>query len=220
MSKEIILSLQNICKDYYQGRSIIEVLKNVNLDVYSGEMVAVVGSSGCGKSTLLHIAGLLDAPDSGSVHIADISDAEIKDLNNSNNIRLKYMGFIYQYHHLLRDFNAQLNVAMPLLINGVNKAESMDRAEELLNDLGLGKRLCNLPGELSGGEQQRVAIARALVNNPKIILADEPTGNLDPTTADEVFNLLLERAEKHNTAIIMVTHNHDLASRMHRKYKL
>lgn len=220
MSKEIILSLKNICKDYYQGRSVIEVLKNINLDVYSGEMVAVVGASGCGKSTLLHIAGLLDAADSGYVHIADISDAEIKDLNNSNNIRLKHMGFIYQYHHLLRDFNAQLNVAMPLLIQGYNKAESMDRAEELLNDLGLGKRLCNLPGELSGGEQQRVAIARALVNNPKIILADEPTGNLDPTTADEVFNLLLERAEKHNTAIIMVTHNHDLASRMHRKYTL
>lgn len=220
MSKEIILSLKNICKDYYQGRSVIEVLKNINLDVYSGEMVAVVGSSGCGKSTLLHIAGLLDAADSGSVHIADISDAEIKDLDNSNNIRLKIMGFIYQYHHLLRDFNAQLNVAMPLLIQGYNKAESIDRAEELLNDLGLGKRLCNLPGELSGGEQQRVAIARALVNNPKIILADEPTGNLDPTTADEVFNLLLQRAEKHHTAIIMVTHNHDLASRMHRKYTL
>ncbi len=217
MSKEIILSLQNICKDYKQGRSVIEVLKNISLDVHSGEMVAVIGASGCGKSTLLHIAGLLDKADSGSVHIAGFTDSETQNLSNSNKIRLEIMGFIYQYHHLLRDFNAQLNVAMPLFISGNNKHESMDKAEELLNELGLGKRLYNLPGELSGGEQQRVAIARALINNPKIILADEPTGNLDPSSANDVFSLLLERAEKCNTAIIMVTHNHNLADKMHRK---
>lgn len=220
MSKDIVLSLKGICKNYSQGRSVIEVLQNIDLDIYSGQMVAIVGASGSGKSTLLHIAGLLDSPSRGSVHIAGIEESLINNLKNASKIRLENLGFIYQYHHLLRDFTAQENAAMPLLIGGLNKAEAMDRSENILTDLGLGKRLCNVPGELSGGEQQRVAIARALISNPRIILADEPTGNLDPNTADEVFNMLLERAQRHNTAIVMVSHNMALAARMHKIYNL
>jgi lipoprotein-releasing system ATP-binding protein len=220
MNKELVLSLKNICKDYRQGRSIIEVLKDVSLDVYSREMVAVVGASGSGKSTLLHIAGLLDFADKGTVNISGVENNFTSCLKDSPAIRLEYMGFIYQYHHLLRDFTAQENAAMPLLIKGWKKTDALDKAETLLTDLGLGKRLLNVPGELSGGEQQRVAIARALINNPQIILADEPTGNLDPNTAEEVFNMLLERAEKYNAAIVMVTHNMNLAKKMHRIYEL
>ena len=220
MNNELVLSLKGICKDYHQGRSVIEVLKNIDLEVYSGQMIAIVGASGSGKSTLLHIAGLLDSPDQGSVHIVGVSDALVSNLKNAGCIRLDNLGFVYQYHHLLRDFTAQENAAMPLLIKGVNKNEAMERSEEILGDLGLGKRLWNVPGELSGGEQQRVAIARALISDPRIILADEPTGNLDPNTADEVFNMLLERAQKHNAAIIMVSHNMNLASKMHKTYKL
>ena len=220
MNKELVLSLKGIYKDYHQGRSVIEVLKDIDLEVYSGQMIAIVGASGSGKSTLLHIAGLLDSPGQGSVHIAGVSDTLVSNLKNAGRIRLDNLGFVYQYHHLLRDFTAQENAAMPLLIKGVNKNEAMERSEEILRDLGLGKRLWNVPGELSGGEQQRVAIARALIGDPRIILADEPTGNLDPNTADEVFNMLLERAQKHKAAIIMVSHNMNLAAKKHKTYKL
>lgn len=220
MNKKVVLSLKNICKDYKQGRTIIEVLKDINLELYDGETLAVIGASGSGKSTLLHIAGLLDYPDKGSVHIAGIPDDITVNLRKSYNIRLEKIGFIYQYHHLLHDFTAQENAAIPLLIKGEKKSCAMDKAEELLSDLGLGKRLCNLPGELSGGERQRVAIARALINDPLIILADEPTGNLDPNTANEVFSMFLERAKKKGTSIITVTHNTELAAKMHRVYKL
>ncbi len=219
MSKAI-LTLEGISKDYKQGRSVIEVLKDINLTVSRGEMVSIVGASGSGKSTLLHIAGLLDVADGGSVSIDGVLDSRIANLRNANKIRLENMGFIYQYHHLLKDFTAQENAAMPLLINNVSKKESMERSASILEELGLGKRLFNVPGELSGGEQQRVAVARALINNPKIILADEPTGNLDPHTADEVFSMFIERAEKDKAAIVMVSHNLELASKMHRTYKL
>lgn len=220
MSKKLLLSLQNISKDYKQGRSVIEVLKDVSLEVYSGQTIAIVGASGSGKSTLLHIAGLLDAPDSGDIIINDMVFDRTTSLQNANKIRLDNMGFVYQHHHLLGDFTAQENVAMPLLIKGVNRREAMDKSEELLSQLGLGKRLYNVPGELSGGEQQRVAIARALVNDPKIILADEPTGNLDPHTAEEVFLMFIERAKKFGTAIVMVTHNLELAKKMDKTYRL
>ena len=220
MNNKLVLSLKGVSKDYRQGRSVIEVLKNIDLEVYSGQMIAIVGASGSGKSTLLHIAGLLDFPSHGAVHIAGVSDTLVSNLKNANRIRLENLGFVYQYHHLLRDFTAQENAAMPLLIKGMNKNEAMDRSEEILADLGLSKRLWNVPGELSGGEQQRVAIARALISDPRIILADEPTGNLDSNTADEVFNMLLERSQKHNTAIVMVSHNMSLAARMHKTYKL
>lgn len=219
MSKSV-LKLQNISKDYRQGRSTIEVLKDINLEVLSGEMVAIVGASGSGKSTLLHIAGLLDVADKGTVSIGNNEARDATTLKNVTAIRLSEIGFIYQYHHLLRDFTARENVAMPLIIAGKKPAEAYDNADDLLNQVGLGSRLYNLPGELSGGEMQRVAIARSLINNPKIILADEPTGNLDPNTAEEIFGLLLSRAEKQGAAIVMVTHNMALASRMHKCYKL
>jgi len=215
-----ILTLKGISKDYKQGRSVIEVLKDIDLTVSQGEMVSIVGASGSGKSTFLHIMGLLDAADSGSISIDGIPDARVANLQNANQIRLENMGFIYQHHHLLKDFTAQENAAMPLLINNIPKKEAMDRSAVILEELGLGKRLFNVPGELSGGEQQRVAVARALINNPKIILADEPTGNLDPHTADEVFAMFIERAEKDRAAIVMVSHNLELASRMHKTYKL
>ena len=220
MNNKLVLSLKGVSKEYRQGRSVIEVLKNIDLEVYSGQMIAIVGASGSGKSTLLHIAGLLDSTSQGTVHIDGVSDALVSNLKNANRIRLENLGFVYQYHHLLRDFTAQENAAMPLLIKGMNKNEAMDRSEEILGDLGLSKRLWNAPGELSGGEQQRVAIARALISDPRIILADEPTGNLDSNTADEVFNMLLERAQKYNTAIVMVSHNLNLAARMNKTYRL
>jgi lipoprotein-releasing system ATP-binding protein len=215
-----ILTLKGISKDYKQGRSVIEVLKDIDLTVHSGEMVAIVGASGCGKSTLLHIAGLLDSADSGQILIDGVDSSLVANLRNANQIRLENMGFIYQYHHLLKDFTAQENAAMPLFINNIPRKEALERSASILEELGLGKRLFNVPGELSGGEQQRVAVARALINDPKIILADEPTGNLDPHTADEVFAMFIERAEKNRTAIVMVSHNLELASKMHKTYKL
>jgi len=220
MNDQILLTLKNISKDYKQGRSVIEVLKDINLEVHAGQTIAIVGASGSGKSTLLHIAGLLDAPDAGNIEIAGVTSDKIMNLRYANQIRLEHMGFIYQHHHLLRDFTAQENAAMPLFIKGVRKSEAMDKAADLLEQLGLGKRLYNVPGELSGGEQQRVAVARALINNPKIILADEPTGNLDPHTAEEVFAMFLERAENFGTAVIMVSHNLELAAKMQKTFKL
>ena len=220
MNDQILLTLKNISKDYKQGRSVIEVLKDINLEVHAGQTIAIVGASGSGKSTLLHIAGLLDAPDAGNIEIAGVTSDKIMNLRYANQIRLEHMGFIYQHHHLLRDFTAQENAAMPLFIQGVRKSEAMDKAADLLEQLGLGKRLYNVPGELSGGEQQRVAVARALINNPKIIIADEPTGNLDPHTAEEVFAMFLERAENFGTAVIMVSHNLELAAKMQKTFKL
>lgn len=217
--QHIVFALKDIAKDYHQGRSVVEVLKTINLEVVAGQMVAIVGASGSGKSTLLHIAGLLDRADRGTVFI-DGYQRDAADLEGVTKIRLKKIGFIYQYHHLLGDFTARENVAMPLIISGAKASEACDLADELLNKVGLGNRLYNLPGELSGGEMQRVAIARSLINNPAVILADEPTGNLDPHTADEIFELLLARAEEHGAAIVMVTHNMLLAAKMHKCYKL
>ncbi|KJV92399.1 ABC transporter ATP-binding protein [Rickettsia bellii] len=209
-----ILTLKNVSKHYRQGNSIIRVLDDLNLNINEGELIAIIGSSGSGKSTLLHIAGLLDKPTNGEVIIAN------NEYKTNHLIRLNYLGFIYQQHHLLKDFTAIENVIMPSLINGSNQKEAIEAAKSILDSLGLGKKLHNMPGELSGGEQQRVAIARSLINKPKIILADEPTGNLDPKTTNEVFNLFLKVAKEQNTAIVMVTHNHELAHRMDKLYKL
>ena len=220
MSNKPILTLSNICKDYRQGRSIIEVLKNVNLEVAAGEMVSIIGASGSGKSTLLHIAGMLDIAGSGIVTIDDNKFIANERIKNAHLIRLNKLGFIYQYHHLLNDFTAQENVAMPMLIAGAKREIAFAKAADLLSGLGLANRIYNVPGELSGGEQQRVAVARAIINDPKIILADEPTGNLDPAAADEVFDLFLTRARKNNMAVVMVTHNNELAGRMDKCYKL
>jgi lipoprotein-releasing system ATP-binding protein len=211
---EAVLILKDISKQYKQGKTIVRVLDDLNLTVNKGELIAVIGSSGSGKSTLLHIAGLLDKPTIGQVIIPD------NEQQKNHLIRLHHLGFIYQQHHLLKDFTAIENVILPKLIAGGDEAEAKQEAEAILLSLGLVKKSNNMPGELSGGEQQRVAIARSLINKPKIILADEPTGNLDPKTTNEVFNLLLKVAKEQNTAIIMVTHNHEIAHKMDKIYEL
>lgn len=215
MSKSI-LSLRNISKHYAQGKSTVPVLENVNLEVMQGELIAIIGSSGSGKSTLLHIAGLLDSPNNGEVLINSTNYQSGKEYL----ARLHNIGFIYQQHRLLKDFTAIENVAMPRLISGDDYKIALDESEQILKELGLSDKKNNMPGELSGGEQQRIAIGRSLINKPLIILADEPTGNLDPSTADEVFNLFIRTARQQKTAIIMVTHNHQLAGKMDRIYEL
>ena len=211
-----VLSLKNISKHYTQGHSTISVLDKVNLDVKQGELIAIIGSSGSGKSTLLHIAGLLDSPDSGEVLI----DSRQLATEKAHIVRLRNIGFIYQQHRLLKDFTALENVAMPKLIAGDDYKLALDESEQILRELGLADKKHNMPGELSGGEQQRVAIGRSLILKPLLILADEPTGNLDPNTADEVFDLFIRTANQQNTAIVMVTHNHQLAEKMDRIYEL
>ncbi|MGI4776112.1 MAG: ABC transporter ATP-binding protein [Janthinobacterium lividum] len=216
MNEDNTLVLKNICKQYFQGGTVIEILKNINLTVQSSQSIAIIGSSGSGKSTLLHIAGLLDKANSGEVKICN----KTPQYNSENNIRLSHIGFIYQNHHLLKDFNARENVAMPRIIAGQEKSKALSEADSLLFELGLSKRLYNLPGELSGGEQQRVAIARSLINKPELILADEPTGNLDPSTAQEVFDLFMKLVSVRKTSVVMVTHNHMLAAKVDKTYQL
>lgn len=218
MNDNYAIRLRDIRKSYYQGDLLVDILQNINLNVRHGEMIAIIGASGSGKSTLLHIAGLLDNADHGQVIICgnDCSDNTI----NVNTIRLQSLGFVYQYHHLLHDFNAIENVAMPKLIAGNRKAEIFKEAALLLDELGLSSKKYNMPGELSGGEQQRVAIARAMIHKPSVILADEPTGNLDNSTADIVCNLFITLVNKYNTALIIVTHNNLIANKMHKLYEL
>ena len=213
-----ILELRNICKDYIQPNNVIEVLKDFSLQLYPGEIIAICGASGSGKSTLLHIAGLLDKADSGDV----IIDGDIikNDEKIRTKIRLESLGFVYQYHHLLKDFSARENVAMPRLIAGKNYEEALEDADELLAKLDLQNRTFNSPGELSGGQQQRVAIARALINNPKVILADEPTGNLDSNSANIVMKLLIDMVKHHNMGAIIVTHNEHIAKMVDRVYRI
>ena len=215
---KIMLELKNICKSYQQAVISTDVLKDFSLKVKAGEIIAIVGASGSGKSTLLHIAGLLDHPDSGEI----IIDSQIvtNDDKMRTKLRLESLGFIYQYHHLLKDFSARENVAMPRLIAGSNYEEALDDADDILKSLDLENRTFHMPGELSGGQQQRVAIARALIQNPKIILADEPTGNLDHETAKNVLELLVKHVKAQNISLIIVTHNQDVAALADRVIKL
>jgi len=215
---KIMLELKDICKSYQQSVISTDVLKDFSLKVKAGEIIAIVGSSGSGKSTLLHIAGLLDKADSGEIIID--GQAVTNDDKMRTKLRLESLGFIYQYHHLLKDFSARENVAMPRLIAGSNYEAALDDADEILKSLDLGNRTFHMPGELSGGQQQRVAIARALINNPKVILADEPTGNLDHETAKNVLELLVKRVREKNIACIIVTHNQDVAALADRVIKL
>jgi lipoprotein-releasing system ATP-binding protein len=213
------LRLNAIAKSFTLAGQRLDVLKGVSLDVEPGEMVALLGPSGSGKSTLLHIAGLLDSLDDGTVEIdgrlcQDLSDGE------KTRIRRNTIGFVYQFHNLLPEFTALENVAMPQLISGSTTSNAEERASGLLENVGLGARLHHRPSQLSGGEQQRVAIARALANEPKIILADEPTGNLDEATAEQVFQELVTVARENGVAALIATHNAALAARMDRRIVL
>ncbi len=216
---EPVFCLSDVVRRFPQGRSTLEVLRGVSLDVAPGELIALVGPSGAGKSTLLHIAGLLERPDAGEVRLAGTACSRLND-HERTMIRRVEMGFVYQYHHLLPEFSAEENVTLPQLIAGRNKATARQRSQALLEQLGLAARLQHRPGQLSGGEQQRVAIARALANTPRLLLADEPTGNLDPRTAAEVFDMLLGLARSANLAGVIATHNPQLAARMDRTVEL
>lgn len=211
----IILSLDKISKSFTQGKNKVKVLKSACLEIKAGEVVALIGPSGSGKSTLLQIAGLLDNPTSGKILIKDNDCTKASDKIRTE-IRRDDIGFIYQFHHLLPEFSALENVLIPQLIAKKPKDEAIKNAEEILKSLGLSHRLKHKPAELSGGEQQRVAIARALVNKPSLLLADEPTGNLDPITSKEVFEILIKSASSMGLAMLIVTHNHELAKKMDR----
>jgi lipoprotein-releasing system ATP-binding protein len=214
-----ILVLQSIGRTYHTGDGSLTVLNGADLTLQRGEIVALVAPSGSGKSTLLHLAGLLEKPDGGAVIINGQDAGQLPD-DARTKIRLHTIGIVYQFHHLLPEFSALENVALPQMITGKSKAEAEARAEQLLGKLGLAKRKNHLPGKLSGGEQQRVAIARALANNPSLLLADEPTGNLDVATSAIVFEELLHIVRSENVAALIATHNPDLALRMDRQVRL
>ncbi len=209
------LILKNITKSFIQGKQVLQVIKNADLEIKKGEMVALVGPSGSGKTTLLQIAGLLDNPDDGQIIICDTELSKASDKLRTE-FRKNHLGFIYQFHHLLPEFTALENIAMPLLIKGQNKKSAFQQAEIILKEVGLENRKNHRPAELSGGQQQRVAVGRAIVGKPSIILADEPTGNLDSENAANIFNLIKEFTKKYQIASLIVTHNPDLAKNMDR----
>jgi len=214
-----VLRLERLERAYTQGNRRIDVLKSASASFLPGETVALLGPSGAGKSTLLHIAGLLERPDSGQVLINGVDCGQLSD-NDQTRMRRMEVGFVYQFHHLLPEFSALENVMLPQLILGQSRAQADARAKDLLGSLGLAERWDHRPAQLSGGEQQRVAIARAVANSPKLLLADEPTGNLDPHTAELVFEQLLKLVRQSGVAAVVATHNLDLAARMDRTLRL
>jgi len=216
---EPVLQLRGVRREYLSGRSVLEVLRGADLDVYPGELVGLIGPSGSGKSSLLHAAGLLERPTAGRVYLSGRDCSDLKDADRSR-VRLKTLGFVYQFHHLLAELSAEDNVALPLMIAGYGRAEAGERAVSLLTELGLSERAHHQPAQLSGGEQQRVAIARAMANHPKVILADEPTGNLDPVTSLGVFQSFHDLARGQGSAALIATHNMDLARYMDRVFAL
>ena len=219
--KEMLVSVVqcNNLKKSYSGVVSTDILKGINLNITAGEQVAILGQSGSGKSTLLHLIGMLDQPTSGEIEILGKSNSNLSD-SEAALFRNQNLGFIYQFHHLLMEFSAVENVAMPLLINGTEKQEAESQAKKLLDLVGLSHRLDHLPSQMSGGERQRVAIARALVNKPKLVLADEPTGNLDKKNAQQVFDLFLKVNQELGTTLVVVTHDQALAERFDRIIKL
>lgn len=214
-----VLSMTDMYRTYHQGEKSLEILRGVDLEIDEGEVVALVGVSGSGKSTLLQIAGLLDTGFDGEFSLFGKPVASLAESERAET-RLKGLGFVYQRHHLLPDFTAAENVMMPLLIAGVTSTEAAASARELLTELGLADREDHYPSQLSGGEQQRVAIARAMVGQPKLLLADEPTGNLDWETADRVMTLMLKQVRKRGLSALIVTHDRDIAARMDRALHL
>lgn len=219
MSSSAALKLDAVHRTFEQGGNRLKVLRGVNLTVMPGEIVALVGPSGSGKSTLLHLAGLLEKPDLGEVYVAGEQCSNLSE-HRQTELRSKHLGFVYQYHHLLPEFSAAENIVVPQMIAGTVRSFATQRANQLLNSLGLSERYDHRPGLLSGGEQQRVAIARALANKPSLLLADEPTGNLDPHTADTVFDALIALSRDHGLSGLFATHNPDLAQRMDRIVRL
>ena len=217
---DVVLQLAGVEKTYNRGKpNAVQVLQGVDLRVMRGEVVALVAPSGAGKSTLLHIAGLLDTPDAGSVRIGGADMAGLSDRRRTA-IRRADVGFIYQFHHLLPEFSALENIVLPQLANGVGKAQAQARAMDLLTRVGIAARADHRPAALSGGEQQRVAFCRALANAPRLLLADEPTGNLDPATSDQVFDTLMDLVRGTGLSALIATHNLELASRMDRVLRL
>lgn len=213
------LELRNVYRSFKQGSQTLEVLRGINLNIEKGEIVALIGPSGSGKSTMLQIAGLLEKPTKCDIYLNGQKCSKLGDMMRTG-LRRDYLGFVYQYHNLLADFDATENVMLPQLIAGVGMAEAKAKGEWLLKRLGLEKRFKHRPAEMSGGEQQRVAIARALANAPKLLLADETTGNLDPKTAEIVFGELLSIVKETGLSALIATHNFDLADQMDRKVRL
>jgi lipoprotein-releasing system ATP-binding protein len=214
-----VIYLHEIKRQYRQGEATLTILDGAKLALWPGQSVALVAPSGAGKSTLLHIAGLLETPDDGEVYVGGTATSQMSDIDRTQ-IRRTDIGFVYQSHRLLPEFSALENVMMPQMIRGLKRSETVKRSTEILSYLGLGDRIKHRPAELSGGEQQRVAIARAVANAPRVLLADEPTGNLDPQTADHVFNALMQLVKATQVAMLIATHNMDLAARMDRRVSL
>ncbi|MCW8915446.1 MAG: ABC transporter ATP-binding protein [Magnetovibrio sp.] len=218
-NKNPVLHLQGIERHFGTGDTRLSVLKGADLTINRGEIVALVGPSGAGKSTLLHIAGLLEKPDAGEINIVGEACSRLND-DKRTEIRRKHLGFVYQYHHLLPEFSALENIVIPQIVAGLGKTVAKERASQLLDMLGLSPRADHRPAKLSGGEQQRVAIGRALANAPALLLADEPTGNLDPDTAGDVFNMLLNLTRKAGLTALIATHNPELAAKMDRTIRM
>ena len=214
-----VLQALALSQTFSDGHLNVEVLKAINFEVFAGEQIAIIGTSGSGKSTLLHLLGGLSKPSQGEVWVDGQNISELS-AKQQGVLRNRALGFVYQFHHLLPEFSALENVAMPLLIRGTDRNEAEDRAAKLLEQTGLGQRLEHKPGELSGGERQRAAVARALVTQPKCVLADEPTGNLDHLTADHIHGMMAELNQQYGTALVVVTHDRQLAARMRRQMRL